>query len=114
MFSNKYQHFKTIVQFCIDTLHDMAHIAKIDKQSTEEKLVNGCAYLLIRMMPYIVKDQNLCQQLLWSEESDMRHINFNASYAIKLIDSVMLLLFKPGYTIKEYKGEAKSMHGLDD
>lgn len=44
-----------------------------------------------------MKDTELCEHLLWRTNSNMD--KYKVPFAIKLVDSIMTLLFKPGYTI---------------
>jgi hypothetical protein len=57
-------------------------------------------YILTYLLTFIMKDTSLITSILWETESDSAMDNtIKMPLAIKLIDSIMVLLFKPGYTV---------------
>ena len=65
LFKKKERHATMITHFCIDTLHQMGYEINMQGKGTglkskgygeEEKLCNGSAYLLIRIIAYLAKD----------------------------------------------------------
>jgi hypothetical protein len=89
-------------------MHDIAYssekfvgVTKGGKVVTgdSESLCNGAVYLLIRLMAFITKDSEMMNKVLWETESETSQ-GHSVPYAIKLLDAIMLLLFKPGYTTR--------------
>ncbi|CDW78854.1 UNKNOWN [Stylonychia lemnae] len=106
LFSEKREHITLLIQSCINILYTFAYKddykqSKSNKvmKNDDVKLACGSIYLLIRLIAFIMKDSDLCDDILWRDEVEMDGRN-TSSYIIKLIESIMILLFKPGFTIR--------------
>ena len=60
-------------------------------------LVKGAIHFLNRVMPLIYEDKDFYMRAMWLEQE-----GFNGQVnAIVLVESISLLLFKPGFTVQQ-------------
>ena len=64
------------------------------------QMCTGAKYLLIKIIGYIMKDQKIEEEFLWSQVSEVEGIVQKVPLALKLGEAILRLLFKPGYTIR--------------
>lgn len=86
---------KALLRFCIETMTEVANYeyANVGK---DFQLCTGAVYILIKVVGYIMKDLHIAQEFLWTEQPS----DNNVALGIKLANATLLLLFKPGYTIR--------------
>ena len=124
MFTQRYNHAKLLTLFTIDILSEYAHQESFDTKTKGKKVlnnqqtqvVNGCVYVLIRLVAFILKDPNYSSKLLWDIETTIGLQK--VPYAFKLIDAIMILLFKYGYTVRypesDILSQASTAFSLDE
>lgn len=68
----------------------------IDKGTEESRTLQGAINLIARVIPLIFEDKEFFMRSMWHEQAFFQ----NQINALKLMESISLLLFKPGFTIK--------------
>mmetsp|Transcript_15381 Transcript_15381/g.11188 ORF Transcript_15381/g.11188 Transcript_15381/m.11188 type:complete len:175 (-) Transcript_15381:46-570(-) len=101
--------FTFLFTFLVDLMHDFAYKRELFKEERggklkrvpeDEQLLSATVYLLIRLAAFVVKSPQLNHEILWEALSPSYHHNQEPiPNLIKLVDAVMVLLFKPGYTV---------------
>jgi hypothetical protein len=76
----------------------------------ETKVLQGAINLIARVIPLIFEDKEFFMRSMWHEQSFFN----NQINAIRMMDSLSALLFKPGFTITPYKsGHDPQIGGID-
>jgi len=78
-------------------MHDIAVNYKVITEETHQKTLKGCLNLLIRIFPLLYEDKELLMRCMWREQAFFQ----NQINAIKMMESISLLLFKPGFSIQD-------------
>lgn len=97
---------RVLTHYCIDNLalmamRDLPPPKKLTLAPSKDRaLLDGSIYLLIKLIAAVIVDSELRDEILWKHRSPMSFQTPQQPYALCLVDSIMLLLFKPGYTIK--------------
>lgn len=65
----------------------------------ESKVLQGAINIIVRVVPLIFEDKEFFMRSMWHEQSFFN----NQINALKLMDALSILLFKPGFTIAPYK-----------
>lgn len=66
------------------------------------QICTGAIYILTKLIGYIMKDPRAEEEYMWSEMSQSEDDGQSVPLAIKLASSILKLLFKPGYTIRNF------------
>ena len=121
LFKEKPKHLRVLTHYCIDNLALIAMRGLPQPKklylapSKDRALLDGSIYLLIKLIATVIVDSELRDEILWKHRSPMSFQTPKQPYALCLIDSIMLLLFKPGYTIKHTsKVQEDVTYGLDN
>ena len=76
----------------------------------EVKILRGAINLVARCIPLIFEDKEFFMRSMWHEQAFFN----NQINAIRLMDSISILLFKPGFTIAELEqNHEPSITGID-
>jgi hypothetical protein len=86
-------------------MHDVAKRDQVVKSDELVRSLRGSIHLLCRVIPLLFEDKDLLLRSMWAEQA----IFGNQVNALKLMESISLLLFKPGFTILELPSEATLM-----
>jgi High-temperature-induced dauer-formation protein len=78
-------------------MHDTATHHKTITEDGQRKTLRGCINLLIRTFPILFEDKDLLLRCMWREQALFN----NQINAIKMMESISVLLFKPGFSIQE-------------
>ena len=62
-----------------------------------KKTLKGAVNILIRTFPLLFEDKELLMRCMWREQA----LFGNQINAIKMMESISLLLFKPGFTVQD-------------
>ena len=74
-------------------------------------MLQGSINLIARVVPLIFEDKEFFMRAMWHEQAFFN----NQINAIKLMESISLLLFKPGFTIRALDDDyMPSVTGIDD
>lgn len=77
------------------------HAKAIQKEAItndqDKRLLKGAIHILIRTFPLLFEDKELLMRCMWREQA----LFGNQNNALKMMESISLLLFKPGYTVQE-------------
>ena len=76
-------------------MHDIATQNKVVTEDSHKKVLKGAINLLIRSFPLLFEDKDLLMRCMWREQA----LFGNQINAIKMMESISLLLFKPGFTV---------------
>ena len=83
-------------------MHEAATQYKVFQNDEIKKIAKGSVNLLIRIFPLLFEDNNregkeLLLRSMWREQPFFN----NQINALKMMESVSLLVFKPGYTVQD-------------
>ena len=92
-------------------MHDCAlQMKALSAGRKETKILRGAINLVARCIPLIFEDKEFFMRSMWHEQAFFN----NQINAIKLMDSISVLLFKPGFTIAPYEANHEpSITGID-
>ena len=77
-------------------MHDTAtQMATINSNRDEYKILRGSINLIARIIPLIFEDKEFFMRSMWHEQSFFN----NQINALLMMESISILLFKPGFTI---------------
>ena len=79
----------------IEVLSDVANRERVTEDQ-ERAVIQGAANFLCRALPFVMGDANFVNKCFWDPKSGAK--------GIVILDALMKLLFKPGYTIKDREG----------
>ena len=93
-------------------MHDCAtQIPCMDQSTQEYKTLQGAINLVVRVTPLIFEDKEFFMRSMWHEQAFFN----NQINAIKLMEAISLLLFKPGFTVMPLDDDYQpSVSGIDD
>ena len=93
-------------------MHDTAYnVACVEKGSEDYKVLCGSVNLIARVVPLIFEDKEFFMRSMWHEQAFFG----NQINSIKLMESISMLLFKPGFTIAPLEEDyVPSVSGIDD
>lgn len=80
----------------IDIFQTYAYDTDIIEDDSQTNLIKGCINVLTRFLPFIMDDKAYLDKVLWDGEEP---------YGIKLCDTILYMLFKPGFTIRPLEDE---------
>jgi High-temperature-induced dauer-formation protein len=78
-------------------MHDIAINYKVVTEEAHKKTLKGCINILLRTFPLMFEDKELLMRCMWREQA----LFGNQLNAILMMESISLLLFKPGFTIQD-------------
>lgn len=78
-------------------MHDIATQYKVILEDNLRKRLKGCINMLIRTIPLLFEDKEILTLCMWREQA----LFGNQINAIKMMESISLLLFKPGFSVQE-------------
>lgn len=78
-------------------MHDIAIQYKVVTEENHKKILKGAVNILIRTFPLLLEDKELLMRCMWREQA----LFGNQINAIKMMESISLLLFKPGFTVQD-------------
>jgi hypothetical protein len=78
-------------------MHDVATQFKVLTTEENKKVAKGAIHVLTRVFPLLFEDKELLMRCMWREQA----LFGNQINALKMMESVSLLLFKPGFTVQE-------------
>lgn len=81
-------------------MHDIATQYKTITDENHKKILKGAINVLIRTFPLLFEDKELLMRCMWREQA----LFGNQVNAIKMMESISILLFKPGFTIQDIPG----------
>ena len=77
-------------------MHDSAiNIATLQNSTAEYAMLQGSCNLIARVLPLIFEEKEFFMRSMWHEQAFFN----NQINAVKLMESISILLFKPGFTI---------------
>ena len=93
-------------------MHDTSfNIPCLEKGSEDYKLLCGAVNLISRVVPLIFEEKEFFMRSMWHEQAFFN----NQINSIKLMESISMLLFKPGFTIAPLEDDYEpSVSGIDD
>lgn len=103
MFTNaaKKEHTKALFRYCVDIMQEVA-LYKEHQSAKDYQICRGAVYIVIKLVGYIMKDPRAEEEYMWSEMSQSEENGISVPLAIKMATSITKLLFKPGYTIRNF------------
>jgi hypothetical protein len=81
-------------------MHDIATQYKTITDENHKNILKGAINVLIRTFPLLFEDKELLMRCMWREQA----LFGNQVNAIKMMESISILLFKPGFTIQDIPG----------
>lgn len=92
-------------------MHDIATQYKVIVEESQKKTLKGAINLLIRTFPLLFEDKELLMRCMWREQA----LFGNQVNAIKMMEAISILLFKPGFTIQDIpNGLEPNYFGIDE
>lgn len=80
----------------VKIMHDVAtQLETVNPLRDEYKVLQGALGLICRVLPLIHEEKEFCMRSMWHEQPFFN----NQVNAIKLMEALSLLLFKPGFTV---------------
>ncbi len=76
-------------------MHDIATQFKVINQDNHTRLLKGSLHLITRVFPLLFEDKDLLMRAMWREQA----LFGNQINALKMMESISILLFKPGFTV---------------
>jgi hypothetical protein len=76
-------------------MHDIATQFKVINQDNHKRLLKGSLHLITRVFPLLFEDKDLLMRAMWREQA----LFGNQINALKMMESISILLFKPGFTV---------------
>lgn len=64
-------------------------------QDEKKKVARGAIHMLTRVFPLLFEDKDLLMRTMWREQA----LFGNQINALKMMEAISLLLFKPGFTV---------------
>lgn len=96
-----------IIREIIDILHSKA----VENDTIEETqlvaIVKGAINLLTRFLPFVLDNKAYLDKILWEGKE--------AAHGVKLCEAILILLFKPGFTVRTLSGDNRNINskGID-
>lgn len=78
-------------------MHEKATMQGSITDDNDKRMLKGSIHLLIRTFPLLFEDKELLMRCMWRDQA----LFGNQNNALKMMESISLLLFKPGFTIQE-------------
>ena len=78
-------------------MHDIATQFRVINQDNHTKLLKGSLHLITRVFPLLFEDKDLLMRAMWREQA----LFGNQINALKMMESISILLFKPGFTVQD-------------
>lgn len=78
-------------------MNDIATQQKTVTEEEKKKVLKGSIHILMRVFPLLFEDKDLLMRAMWREQA----LFGNQINALKLMDAVSILFFKPGFTVQE-------------
>lgn len=93
-------------------MHDAATQVPLIKMGSDDyKTLQGAVNLIARTVPLIFEDKEFLMRSSWHEQAFFN----NQINALKLMESISLLLFKPGFTVAPLDDDYQpSLTGIDE
>jgi hypothetical protein len=92
-------------------MHETATENRSITDDGQRKTLKGCINLLIRTFPILFEDKELLLRCMWREQA----LFGNQINAIKMMESVSILLFKPGFSIQDVQATTElNLFGIDE
>jgi hypothetical protein len=91
-------------------MHDIATQNRSITEEGQRKQLKGCINILIRTFPLLFEDKELLMRCMWREQA----LFANQVNAIKMMESISVLLFKPGFSVQEVPGTAELSYFIID
>lgn len=66
-------------------------------EDNQKKQVRGAIHVLMRIFPLLFEDKDILMRAMWREQPLFN----NQLNAIAMMESISILLFKPGFTIQD-------------
>lgn len=82
-------------------MHEVATSYKNVTDDTKIKLAKGAIHILTRVFPLLFEDKELLMRSMWREQALFN----NQVNALKMMEAISLLFFKPGFTVLEVPQE---------
>lgn len=76
-------------------MHDIATQYKVITDDNQRRLLKGAIHILIRTFPLMFEDKEMLMRCMWREQA----LFGNQVNALKMMESISILLFKPGFTV---------------
>lgn len=73
---------------------------EVNPKRDECRALKGAIHVLIRVLPLIFEDKEFFMRSMWHEQP---YFN-NQVNALRLMEAISILLFKPGFTISSLNG----------
>ena len=92
-------------------MHETATQHRTITEDGHRKTLKGCINLLIRIFPILFEDKDMLLRCMWREQA----LFGNQINAIKMMESISILLFKPGFSIQDVPGTSEfNLFGIDE
>lgn len=111
--ATKKEHTKALFRYCIDIMQEVA-LYKQHQSAKDFQICTGAIYIVTKLIGYIMKDPRAEEEYMWSEMSQSDDNSQSVPLAIKLSSSIFKLLFKPGYTIRNFDENHKSDNVVEE
>jgi hypothetical protein len=83
---------------------------EVNPKLDECRILKGAVNLLVRILPLIFEDKEFFMRSMWHEQP---YFN-NQVNALRLLEAISILLFKPGFTIQSLNGVQPQMYAIDE
>ena len=70
---------------------------KVITDESHRRILKGAIHILIRTFPLLFEDKELLMRCMWRDQP----LFGNQINALKMMESISILLFKPGFTVQE-------------
>lgn len=76
-------------------MYELATQHRVITDDAHRKTLKGAIHLLIRTFPLLFEDKELLMRAMWREQA----LFGNQLNAIRMMEAISILLFKPGFTV---------------
>lgn len=83
---------------------------EVNSKREEYKTLKGAIHVLTRILPLIFEDKEFFMRSMWHEQPYFA----NQVNALRLMEAISILLFKPGFTIAPLNGVSPQMYAIDE
>lgn len=89
-----------IIREVTEILYNKATILDTFTEVNDISVTKGAINLLTKFLPFIIDNKAYMDKIMWEDEK--------VPYGAKLSESILILLFKPGFTIRPLPEESKN------